>query len=858
MPPGTEALKARWRLPVLALLASALTACGGGGGGSGGDPPAPVVTLSAAPSSVTTGGSATLSWTTSDATDCTATGGWSGVRATSGSEGTGALGSSTTYTLTCNGPGGTGSDSATVTVSSAPVPTLSLTATPTTVTSGGASTLSWTSANATGCTASGGWTGPRATSGSQSSGGLVADTTFTLGCTGPGGSVSRTVTVTVTSAPPTPTVSIAAAPGTIVAGASSTLSWSSTDATTCTASGGWSGGRGTSGSLAVSPAVTTSYALSCTGAGGTASASTTVTVTAPPVPTVNLTATPATISGSGAATLAWTTTNATGCTATGDWTGTRATGGSESTGTLTSSKSYTLTCTGTGGSASDSATVTVTPPAPTVNLAASPASISSGSSSTLSWTTSNATGCTASGGWSGARGTASSESTGALTATTTFTLTCSGPGGSGSDSATVTVTGGGGALFPLRVEPGKRYLVTASGAPFLVQGDAPWLLISNLTREDVITYLDDRQAKGVNTLLVELIERNHSVNQPANFYGDPPFAPDPGEFAVPPEDAYFDHAEWVIGQARQRGMLVLLTPAYLGFAGRETGWYPAMGRAGNALLRQYGQYVANRFKDYDNVLWVHGGDYNASDRTRVRAVKDGILDVETESLHTFHGSRGTSALGWAGTTDPWVQVNNVYADENTVIAESQVEWERPGTMPYFLIEGDYEDEASTPLETRQQAWQAVLSGAAGQVTGQESIWLFEPGVWQTKLNTEGARTLKFLRDLLEDYSWWTLVPDFGNAFLTAGAGTGAARAPAAKAADGSFAFIYTRDVRDLTVDMGAMSPSEVQARWYDPTNGTFTAVAGSPFAPAGSRVFRPTGTNALGRSDWVLVLDALP
>jgi hypothetical protein len=391
-----------------------------------------------------------------------------------------------------------------------------------------------------------------------------------------------------------------------------------------------------------------------------------------------------------------------------------------------------------------------------------------------------------------------------------------------------------------------------------VHGDSPWLLVTNLTREEVTTYLDDRQAKGVNTLLVELIERNHSVNQPANIYGDPPFAPDPGEFSSPPEDAYFDHAEWVIGQARQRGMLVLLTPSYLGLQGRETGWYPAMGRAGNDLLREYGQYVATRFQAYDNVLWVHGGDYNAADRTRVRAVKDGILDVETGSLHTYHGSRGTSALGWAGTTDPWVEVNNVYADENTVIAEAQIEWERPGTMPYFFIEGDYEDEAATALETRQQAWQAVLSGAAGQVAGQESIWLFEPGVWPSKLDTEGASTLIHLRTLLESYAWWTLVPDFANTFLTAGAGAGALRAPAARSADGSFAFVYTRDIRDLTVDLGAMAGSQVQARWYDPTSGGFTATAGSPFAATGSQVFRPTGNNSLGRTDWVLVLDAIP
>ncbi|MEQ1800976.1 MAG: DUF4038 domain-containing protein [Gammaproteobacteria bacterium] len=490
-----------------------------------------------------------------------------------------------------------------------------------------------------------------------------------------------------------------------------------------------------------------------------------------------------------------------------------------------------------------------------VMLLASPESVASGESSTLTWSSANATGCTASGGWSGGRAASGSVSTGPLTASTTYNLTCDGAGGPATMSVTVNVASSAPSRFPLRVEPGKRYLVDAAGQPFLMQGDSSWLLITNLTREEVVTYLDDRLAKGFNTLIIELIERNKSVNQPANIYGDFPFTAG-GEFS-PTVEAYFSHAEYVIAQARQRGMLVLLTPSYMGYAGRETGWYPAMGRAGTTVLRDYGRYVANRFRAYDNILWVHGGDYNPPDRGRLRAVVNGILDVETISLHTFHGSRGTSALGWLGPGEAWLDVNTIYAAKDTVIAEAQGEY-AASTLPYFLIEAAYEDETASPTETRQQAWQAVLSGATGQVTGQKSIWPFVPGVWTSQLNTEGASTLVHLRTLLESYPWWTLEPDFANAFLTAGMGTGAARAPAARAADGSFALIYTRDIRDLTVTIGALAGSLVQARWYDPTSGAFATVSGSPFAATGSRVFRPTGVNARGRNDWVLVLDALP
>lgn len=76
-----------------------------------------------------------------------------------------------------------------------PPPTVTLTAVPTDVTSGGSSTLTWTSTGATSCVASGQWSGSRAVSGSQSVGPLAVESTFTLTCSGAGGSTTRSATV---------------------------------------------------------------------------------------------------------------------------------------------------------------------------------------------------------------------------------------------------------------------------------------------------------------------------------------------------------------------------------------------------------------------------------------------------------------------------------------------------------------------------------------------------------------------------------------------------------------------------------------------------------------------------------------
>jgi hypothetical protein len=79
--------------------------------------------------------------------------------------------------------------------------------------------------------------------------------------------------------PTAPTLTFTASPTSISAGQSSTLTWSSTNATSCTASGGWTGTKATAGSQVVTPAVTTTYTLTCTGSVGSVSQSLTVTVT---------------------------------------------------------------------------------------------------------------------------------------------------------------------------------------------------------------------------------------------------------------------------------------------------------------------------------------------------------------------------------------------------------------------------------------------------------------------------------------------------------------------------------------------------------------------------------------------------
>jgi hypothetical protein len=184
---------------------------------------APTVKISASPGTVASGGSSTLTWSSTNATACSAAGTWTGTKAMSGSQSTGALKAKGSYSLTCTGSGGSVTQSAAVSVTSTvAAPTISLSATPSSVNTGNASTLSWSAANATACTASGGWSGSKATSGTQSTGALAANASYTLTCTGSGGSASQKAAVTVTAS----TATLGAKyPGDIGIGADPAVIW---------------------------------------------------------------------------------------------------------------------------------------------------------------------------------------------------------------------------------------------------------------------------------------------------------------------------------------------------------------------------------------------------------------------------------------------------------------------------------------------------------------------------------------------------------------------------------------------------------------------------------------------------------
>lgn len=413
--------------------------------------------------------------------------------------------------------------------------------------------------------------------------------------------------------------------------------------------------------------------------------------------------------------------------------------------------------------------------------------------------------------------------------------------------------------FPLRIAPGGTYLEDAAGTPFLVTGDAAWSMIADLSAGEAEFYIADRKARGFNTLLVSLIEHQFARNAPNNAEGTAPFL-EPGNFAKP-NDRYFAAAERILDAAQKADMLVLLAPAYLGANGGPQGWYGEMAAAGPAALRAYGRYVGRRFARYSNIIWVEGGDYDPADKDLVQALAEGIEEGDPGALQTVHGNRDTvTSAYWPDAA--WLKLDTVYTYEDTAAA-ALARYRSGPHRPFLLIESRYEGEHGVEAsEVRKMAYGALLSGASGQVFGNNPVWHFGgPSLyptsigWKEALGSDGAQSIGHLARIFGTLEWWKLRPA-GESFTAIARGLPSATALCALADDGSFAMIYLYDAAALDIRPEGLAASDPVVQWYDPSTGALRASQALDETGGSLALQPPTPGNASGATDWLLLLKA--
>ena len=273
--------------------------------------------IAVSPTTATAPGATTVTWTTSDASAVVIAGPGVNSTAAAGTQAvTGLVAGTHTYTLTAQGPGGPVPRTATFTVSAPATVAGSISVSPTTTTAPGATTLMWSTANATSVLVSGPGVASAAMNGTQNVTGLAAGThTFTLTAHGNGGPLTRTAAVTVNAGAGV-TAAITAAPANLTAGGTVTLTWITANASAVRVTG-----FGLMGSpyqtapaltLAVGglPAGPSTWTLVAEGQGGPIIRTATVNAASGDGLSGSLSVSPTVITSNQSATLAWTSSGA--------------------------------------------------------------------------------------------------------------------------------------------------------------------------------------------------------------------------------------------------------------------------------------------------------------------------------------------------------------------------------------------------------------------------------------------------------------------------------------------------------------------------------------------------------------------
>lgn len=423
----------------------------------------------------------------------------------------------------------------------------------------------------------------------------------------------------------------------------------------------------------------------------------------------------------------------------------------------------------------------------------------------------------------------------------------------------------------LRVATSQRWLEYADGRPFFWLGDTAWELFHRTTREEADLYLGNRAEKGFTVIQAVALAEQDGLKTP-NSYGRLPLVDcDPTKPALG-DNGYWDHVDYIVSQANAKGLLLGFLPTWGRYwQGKDSIFTPASARI-------YGQWLGARYRDA-GLIWILGGDRNIhtkADHELIAALAAGLRAGDGGNhLITYH-PLGPGRSSDYFHQDEWLDLNMYQSShaardhDNGLFADHDYSLDPPkptvdGEPRYEALRiGFYNQDVTRHLhfddyDVRQAAWWSLLAGACGHTYGNNNIWqMWQPGrppvigantPWQAALDHPGAFQMGHIRRLFESRPFTRLVP--ADEFVVDGPERGGGKIRAARANDGSFAFIYSPRGETFSVEMSITAPQRVRASWYDPRYGAaFELHTGDNSA---IQSFVPPSS---GRGqDWVLVLD---
>jgi hypothetical protein len=437
--------------------------------------------------------------------------------------------------------------------------------------------------------------------------------------------------------------------------------------------------------------------------------------------------------------------------------------------------------------------------------------------------------------------------------------------------------GSSGAASVVHVSANKRYLVDGNGQPFYLVGDSAWCLLAGVSVSDANTYFQKRATQGYNAALIDAnVLMGASPDGaptcgPGDVNGDLPFngylpggnnvfdvstVPLQGD-TTSTAAKYWSNVDAIIAAASQNGIQVIFNV--------YDNYNPWFGHGNspnsNGNLTTYGQFLGQRYVNFDNIIWMIGNDYNESAQgdANLAAVIQGIRQYDTRHIGWAFDEYGATFDNTGLRSD--MVLNTIY--EYSVGPWSSLylsQYNRADYGPIVNIESGYENNMQlgvTEANLREEHYSFLLSGATGDTYGDEYIWPFANSWqnWQAALTSEGAQEVSYLAKFVNSIPWTNLVPDQnGTVFQGVGSTTDYC---GAYSADGTLALGYQPATGQTSQTFNVVLShftGQVAAQWFDPTAGTYTAIGS--FANSGMHAFASPNTNSVGQNDFVLVLQA--
>ena len=434
----------------------------------------------------------------------------------------------------------------------------------------------------------------------------------------------------------------------------------------------------------------------------------------------------------------------------------------------------------------------------------------------------------------------------------------------------------------LRISENKRFLMTKTGDPFFWMGDTGWMLFTKLTREEAEKYFEDRRQKGFNVIQVMVIQ---NIKNAVNVYGDSalidrdierPFnTPENSKFGVNHYN-YWDHVDYLVSLAQKKGIYLALVPIW--------GSNIRNGSISSERVRKYATWLAKRYKEKSNVIWLNGGDIKGSDSTVIwNTIGSTIREICPGQLITFHPFGRTQSSDWFH-NEKWLDFNMFQSghrryDQDTIgLSYGEDNWKyvvndynkipfKPtmdGEPSYEGIPQGLHDPTQpywTDSDVRRYAYWSVFAGGCGFTYGNNAVMQFHKkndiesayGVkdnWDVALNATGASQMKYLKQLMLSRPYFDRIP--AQDLIAGRQGERYDYLAATKGRD--YAFIYTCNGNTMNIDLGKLHLNRIRAKWYNPRNGQYTKIGN--YKAEGIKPFYPPDGKSKG-NDWVLILDRI-